>query len=149
MEKISINTLLNTKKYQVNISNSGAIDIKSLMSLANNNQDETRNFSPELIINKRKERREKILESYNKEYGQCIDKIKMLNEQGKLDLIYEVPRFSVTCSDYISSQCIDFIVTKLSLNYMDAFKINDTSVFVTWKYIELNKEKAERKMRTT
>ncbi len=147
MDKLSISTILqrddvcNNNKNNNKSNNKSNIDIKSLMTITNSYYDHTINFTADQIIKLNKEKREKILEVYNKYYYKCIEKIKLLNNQGKIDLIYEVPEIIPECPDYIAKFCIEYMCKKLKENYFDTYMMNPTTLFVTWKYIEANKEK--------
>ncbi len=149
MDKLSISTILQRddvyNKHNKNGSsgnnNRNNLDVRSLMTITNSYYDQNLNFTAEQIIKTNKEKREKILEVYNKYYYKCIEKIKLLNNQGKIDLIYEIPEVIPETPDYVAKFCVDYISNKLKTNYFDTYIMNPTTIFVTWKFIEANKEK--------
>ena len=137
MDKISIKTLVPDTK--VGNSKSNILDINSLMTINNSYEDSIKNFNAEYLIKTNKEKREKLLALYNKYYAHCIEKIKLFHNSGKLDLIFDVPDKIPDNADYIPKYCMDFIETKLRQNYMDTYRIDNKTIFITWKYIESHK----------
>lgn len=143
MDKININILVpNTQMHNSNIN--GILDVNTLANLKNIN-DEAINFNIDSLIKIRKEKREKLLETYIKYYNRCIDKIKTLNNRNIYDIFYEVPSHVPDCYGYKSIDCIEFISNKLKILYMDTYKINNNTLFITWKYIEANRENEQKK----
>jgi hypothetical protein len=135
MDKLSIDNLFSTKSLSKN-----KLDVNSLI----NNKPEikinkSRHFTSNELIQTRNERRKKVLEYYIKYYDSCFEKIELLDKQGKTDLIFEVPVRIPDCPNYIAMNCIDYVEKKLREQYMDTSILNDNSIFVTWKYIEINK----------
>lgn len=139
MDKINVNILVpNAQSLEETYSN-GTFDVNTLANIKNSN-DSTLHFNINSLIKIRKEKREKLLETYIKYYNRCIDKIKLLNNRNISDLFYEVPTNVPDVYGYKSIDCIEFISNKLKTFYMDTYKINNYTIFVTWKYIEANKE---------
>ncbi len=138
MDKISIKNLVPETK--IGDSKSSILDINSMITINNCADDSIRTFSADYLIKTSKEKREKLLKIYNKYYAHCIEKIKLFHNGGKFDLIYEVPDKVTENLDYIPKYCMDFIETKLKENYMDIYRINYKTVFITWKYIESSKK---------
>jgi len=134
MEKLSIKTICPNAR--IGNSKSSVIDIDSMMSINNSYEESIKNFSAEYLIKSNREKREKLLIIYNKYYANCIEKIKLFHNAGKLDLIYEIPDKIINNLDYISKYCMDFIETKLKNNKIDTFRIDNKTIFITWKYIE-------------
>ena len=134
MDKISIKTLVpNTK---IGNLNSNILDINSLQTINNSYEDSIKNFNADYLIKTNKEKRENLLKVYNKYYAICIEKIKLFHNSGKFDLIYDIPDIIPTVINYIPKYCMDFIELKLKENYMDIYRINNKTIFITWKYIE-------------
>ena len=121
-------------------SKSSILDINSLMTINNSVEDSIRTFNADYLIKTNKEKREKLLQIYHRFYGNCIEKIKLFHNAGKFDLIYEVPDKVTDNLDYIAKYCMDFIEIKLKENYIDTFRIDNKTIFITWKYIESSKK---------
>ena len=138
MDKISLKNLVPDVK--IADSKSNQFDVGSLISINNNLEDSIRGFNADYLIKSNKEKREKLLNIYLRYYANCIDKIKLFHNGGKLDLIYEVPEKLTENQDYISKYCLDFIDFKLKQNYLDTYRIDKKTIFITWKYIESAKK---------
>jgi hypothetical protein len=138
MDNISIKNLVPNVK--VGDTKSTILDINSMITINNCVEDTINSFNADYLIKNNKEKREKLLKYYNKYYGQCIEKIKLFHNAGKLDLIYEIPDKITEITDYIPKYCMDFIEVKLKENYIDTFRINYKTIFITWKYIESSKK---------
>ena len=138
MDKLSIKTLVpNTR---IGNLKSNIFDIDSLLSINTSYEDSIKNFNAEYLIKTNKEKREKLLKIYNKYYAHCIEKIKLFHNSGKFDLIYDIPDKMPNDVNYIPKYCMDFIELKLKENYMDIYRINNKTIFITWKYIESSKK---------
>ncbi len=142
MDKINVNMLVPNLQ-SVNDLTYNTLDVNTLSSM-NKLNDSASNFNIESLIKVRKEKREKLLETYIKYYNMCIEKIKALNNRNILDVIFEVPSHVPECYGYKSIDCIEFISNKLKLLYMDTYKMNINTLFITWKYIEANRENDKR-----
>ena len=71
-----------------------------------------------------------------------FEKLKMTGEltiktTNKTDIYYTIPRVLLE-NDYNPSQCIDFIANKLATENVQTYKINNTTLFITWKYAIIN-----------
>jgi hypothetical protein len=137
MNKISISTLVPEAGLKTNM-HSKPLDINTLMASTKGIND---SYTADMIIKSREKKRERILEIYSRCYDQCIEKIKLLNTSNKIDLVYNIPIFIPDCPDYNPQRCLEYIETKLRVNCFDTLRLSDHSIFVTWKYIELNKVK--------
>jgi len=144
MDKININILVPNAQTIEETHSNGTLDVNTLANMKKNN-DSTTHFNIESLIKIRKEKREKLLETYIKYYNRCVDKIKMLNNRNITDLFFEVPMNIPDCYGYKPIDCIEFISNKLKTFYMDTCKVNNHTLFVTWKYIEANKESELKK----
>lgn len=138
MDKLNIEMLFNNK---TNNSSSGALDIKSLF-----NQDKRDlQFTPEELIKKRERKRETLHSNYETYYKRCLEKIEVASSLNKEDIVYNVPKFIADCPEYNPIDCLEYIEINLKNKYMDTFRINKNSIFITWKYIEINYEKMKKK----
>ena len=138
MNNLSIKNLVPDVK--IGDSKSSILDINSLISINNSVEDSIRTFNADYLIKINKEKREKLLLIYHRLYSNCIEKIKLFNNAGRFDLIYDVPDKIADNLDYISKYCMDFIEIKLKENYIDTFRIDNKTIFITWKYIESSKK---------
>lgn len=144
MDKINVdmlttnmNTCFSTNNKN-NLYDKTNINVDTIINMSNGNKQN--NFSIDYVIRMKRKKREKILETYIKYYNNCLEKIMMATSRDYNDLIYEVPLSVPDCHGYNPIDCIEFISNKLKQQYMDTYKINKLSLFVTWKYAEVNKE---------
>lgn len=144
MDKININILVPNDHVRDESYSNGTIDVNTLANMKNSN-DNAIHFNIDSLIKIRKEKREKLLETYIKYYNRCVDKIKMLNNRNITDIFFEVPTNVPDCYGYKSIDCVEFISNKLKIFFMDTYKINNYTLFITWKYIEANKENDNKK----
>ncbi|ARF09347.1 hypothetical protein Catovirus_2_296 [Catovirus CTV1] len=142
MDKINVNILFSDNYNTETNNNSGVLDVNTLANIKSNNDT---SFNIDSLIKIRKEKREKLLETYIKYYNRCIEKIKVLNNRNITDMFFEVPLTVPDCYGYKPVDCIEFISNKLNVFYMDTYKINNHTLFITWKYIEANKESDNRR----
>ena len=144
MDKININILVPNDHVRDESYSNGTIDVNTLANMKNSN-DNAIHFNIDSLIKIRKEKREKLLVTYIKYYNRCVDKIKMLNNRNITDIFFEVPTNVPDCYGYKSIDCVEFISNKLKIFFMDTYKINNYTLFITWKYIEANKENDNKK----
>lgn len=132
---ISIKTIVDK-----NIENKGTLDVLSLCDIKKSH-DKAYNFTVENLIKRNKEKREKLLEMYIKQYTICLEKIDFQNRKNMTDLFYDVPLFIPDCIEYNYLECLDFIEIKLKSNFFDIYRVNKNTLFISWKFIEINKNK--------
>ena len=137
MNNLSIKNLVPDVK--IGDSKSSILDINSLTAINNSAEDSIRTFNADYLIKTSKDKREKLLQIYHRFYGHCIEKIKLFHNAGKFDLIYEVPDKVTDSYDCIAKYCMDFLEIKLKENYIDTYRIDNKTIFITWKYIESSK----------
>lgn len=131
MNNLSINCLTKNK-----IKKKDNIDF-NINTLKTDNKPIYNGLADELI-EARKFRREKLLGIFNDLYNECIEKIKLYDLNGKIDLVFVVPSKIDSDINYSSQECIEFIKRKLKEIYIDTLFLNDVTLFITWKYIEIN-----------
>ena len=134
MENLSINLLTQTTNKSLDRHHEF-----SLYSLAGVKQELDVNTRINNMIQTRKEKRKNLLAEYNKLLSRCIDKICVADSLEQTEYCYDIPRYIAGCTDYKPSECLDFIQNKLRELDMDTYKINNTTIIVSWLYIELNR----------
>ena len=140
MNKLNVNILVQDNKFNNNEKKrENVLDVDFLSK--SNKIREKKNFDVNDLLKVNRQKKEKLLETYIIQYNICIEKIKRLHKQNIHDLIFQVPPKVPDCSEYNSKNCIEFISSKLMGMHMDIYFMNDTTFFVTWKYIESNTKK--------
>ena len=71
-------------------------------------------------------------------YNKCCWKIKDADDDGLTDIIFNLRDVILEHSSYKHREAIEYISKNLREQKLDTYIINDKTLFVTWKYIELN-----------
>jgi hypothetical protein len=134
MDKINIENLSN---YKTQNNPNRTLDVKTVIQ-----SNKTFNITSLLLV--REKKRKQLLEYYNSFHRQCLRKIEAVNKLGKTDLLYTVDIQVPNCPEYKPLDCIEFIKKKLEQDSFDTCVVNNNTLFITWLYLEVNKEKTVR-----
>jgi len=94
------------------------------------------------LINRKKSKRLKIIHKYLEIYEQCIAKIRAISAMGKTDMFFTFPVFIFGFIEYNNDDCCNFLMARLKKLYMDISRINENTLFISWYYIEVNKNRS-------
>lgn len=133
MNKINIENIYRCKTLSSNSNN--PIDVRTIAK-----QTASKSFQINHLIEKCENKRKTILKHYIDMYEKCIKKIDIANNLNKTDLLYTVKQYIPECPGYRSIDCVEYIRNKLHDNFLDTCRIDDCTIFITWLYIEVNKE---------
>jgi hypothetical protein len=139
MEKLTIDKLMpgNYSSYL----QKGKFDINSISKDKYINDDPDINFNSEDLLKTIKKRREKTRAHLVISYNLCCEKIKEADEAGMTDLIFNLPNMIIMSNIYCKNiDIIRYISEKLKKQNLNTYIVSDTKLFITWKFIELNKE---------
>jgi len=120
----------------------GRLTINSISKDKNINSDPDINFNSSILIKNIQDRRLKVRAKLVEMYNLCADKIIEAEKNGLTDLIFELPES--TFIDFNGCKDIDiitYIAKKLKENKLNIYIMNNKTLFITWKFIELNSEK--------
>lgn len=134
MDKINIESLFHCKTR----SSSRTLDIKAITR-------SQRPFDTDILIETRERKRVTLLNYYLKFYDTCLKKIEIANNLGKTDLLFTVTESIPNCPEYKPIDCIEYIKKKLDQGFFDTYIVGNRTLFITWIYIEANKEKINPK----
>lgn len=123
------------------------LDINSLFSGTPLNNDPIITFTSDLLIDKIKKRRHQKIIYYKQFLKYCHERIFSANDDQETDMIFTVIDHIPECLDYKSLECLEYIADNLNAQLIDTSIISCTSIFISWKYIELKKENKEKKER--
>ena len=129
MDKINIENLFHCKTQSSN----KILDVKSIVQ-------NKKSFNIDVLIEVREKKRKELLNNYVKYHEKCLQKIEIANNLGKTDLLYTVDQSIADCPEYKSIDCIEFIKNKLEKELFDTYVVNNKTLFITWLYLEANKE---------
>ena len=134
MSNINLNLITTSKK----ITKTDKLSIDSLTS----NREKTDLMKVDNLIRTRKLRRHRILEEYNRLFNNLMDKIQLANSLNKTELIFDIPVNTIegVTYKYDCNECVDFIQTKIKNLYIYTIRTSYNSIFVSWLYIEINRE---------
>lgn len=97
------------------------------------------------LIRKKNSLRFKIINKYTEIFNRCLNRIRVASSSGKTDILFSIPKFIFGFIEYNYNDCCNFIIHRLRKMYMDVTNISNESdnstIFISWYYIELNKEK--------
>jgi hypothetical protein len=116
------------------------VNIISKNSKYNEDIDEKCEFNSKILLNNIYEKRKKLRKWILKIYNTCCEKIKLADELGLTDIMFEIPEIILESSEYKHEQAIKYINDNLRKEYLDTYIINYRQIFISWKYIELNKD---------
>ena len=136
MEKISIN-LLTSKNNDDNDCPAGYLSINTMTS---KKTKESYLTQIDNLVKERKNRRRKLLTEYDKLFERCFERILIADKMNKTDICFDMPEHILGCNEYILSESMEFLENKLRSLDIDTLRISNNSLFISWLYIELNKE---------
>ena len=119
----------------------GKIDINSISKDKFINDEPDINFDSGVLLKSIQKKREKIRAIFVTSYNLCCEKIKEADALHLTDLIFELPNMvsmsNIYCKDI---DIIRYISEKLKKEKLNTYIIDNKKIFITWKFIELNKE---------
>lgn len=121
--------------------NNGKFDINSISKDKFINDDPDITFDSTVLLKSIKKKREKIRSNLVSCYNLCCEKIQEIDNMGLTDLIFEIPNMILMSNIY--SKDIDilrYISDKLRKEGLNTYIIDERKIFITWKFIESNKE---------
>lgn len=131
MDKLNIENLFHCKTRS---QSAKTLDIEAITQ-------KKKSFDIDVLIETREKKRENLLNCYVKFYENCLRKIEIANNLGKTDLLYSVSEFVPNCPEYKAEDCIEYIKKKLEKKLFDTCIVENKTLFITWIYLEINKEK--------
>jgi hypothetical protein len=137
--KMNIETLMPSKNNNYN--HSKRLDVNTISSGKQINLDPSRDFNSNDLLNGIYEKRKKIRNWFVDMYNLCCTRIKDADENGFTDLVFELPELLIDESIFKEKECLEYISKNLREQNIDTLLLKNNKLFITWKYIELYKEK--------
>lgn len=132
MNKISISSILSIPEEEI-------IDKNGLMSDSRKNKKTIKSEVDDLIQS-RKQCRESKIKMYRNSLRNCIKKVNHMNKEGSIETFYKIERLVFGHPEYDFEECTEYVMMELQKMYFDVAKIEDDIIFVSWKYIEYNRD---------
>jgi hypothetical protein len=140
MERININ-LLTSKNNNDEMCKAGELSINTMTS---KKTKESYISQIDNLLKERKNRRKRLLTEYDKLFELCFQRILTADKMNITEICFDIPSHILGCNEYIVSECIDFLENKLRSLDIDTLRITNNSLFISWLFIELNKEMREK-----
>lgn len=116
------------------------LDVESLFSGTPLNTEPDITFTSDSLIERIKKKRLEKLMCYNNMLKYCHNRIKATDEDQGTDIIFSVVESVPECKNYNPKECLEYISIKLREDDFDTTVLTDTTMFITWRYLELKKE---------
>ena len=140
MSSITIDNLMPTKAGNY-LKNKGKIDINCISKDKFINNEPDIEFNSDVLLKSILQRRQKTRNMMVTSFNLCCDKIQEADLIGLTDLIFELPSTIIMNNIYSKDvEIIRYISSKLQKQGLNTYIIDDKRIFITWKFIELNKE---------
>jgi len=118
--------------------NKGILTVDMISNGSKINVEPDRDFDSTKLLNSINDRRKKKRNWLVDMYNQCCAKIKDADDSGLTDIIFTLPEIIVENSSYKHIEAIEYVSKNLRDQKIDTYIIDNRSLFVTWKYLELN-----------
>lgn len=116
------------------------LDVESLFSGTPLNKEPDITFTSDILIERIKKRRLEKLLCYKNMLKYCHDRITSADEDQETDIIFTIVESVPECKEYDPQECLEYISVKLREEDFDTTVLTDTTMFITWRYLELKKE---------
>ena len=136
---ISVDNLFPEGKKKSGINNK-KLDIDTLFKGTPLNDEPEIDFSSDKLLDKIKKRRKNKLKKFNEMLRYCYQRIEETDNNNDTDLVFSVIENIPDCKEYEPRECLEYISLKLRTQDLDTKILSNTTIFITWKYLELKKE---------
>lgn len=119
----------------------GKMDIESIAKDKFINDTPEQNFNSDVLLKNIKKKRQKLRNTLVNTYNLCCEKIKEADSIGLTDLIFELPELMfLSFNECRDIDIINYISINLRKQKLNTYVVNSKKLFITWKFLELNKE---------
>lgn len=131
MDKISISNILLKDESEI-------LQNNEYLAQSSRNKKDPIQVEIESIIKNKKEQRLNKLRLYKDKLNKCVRQIKRKDELGVTDMIFHVEALEYGYPEYEQDECVDYLIIELRKYGFDIKKINNSEIFISWKFLELN-----------
>jgi hypothetical protein len=119
----------------------GKINLNSISKDTFINDDPDINFNSNILLDNIKKRRIHIRTILINAYNLCYEKILEADKSGLTDIIFLIPyKMQLNANICTSIHILTYISKALQKESINTYIIDHTHLFITWKFLELNKE---------
>jgi hypothetical protein len=90
---------------------------------------------------KKNNKKREILQKYQYYLAKCYEQIDILDDEGYIDTIFNIPELLDSFRFWSQDDCLSFIKKKLKKDYFDVRQIDSGSLYISWQYLEDNIKK--------
>lgn len=116
------------------------LDVETLFSNTPLSNEPEITFTSNILLEKREKRRKEKLKYYTHMLKYCHKRISDADDDQGSDIVFTIIDSVPECKDYDSMECLEFISIKLREEDFDTTILTPTTMFITWKYLELKKQ---------
>lgn len=116
------------------------LDIETIFVNTPLNDEPKITFTSNVLLERIKKRRKKKLNYYKQMLKYCHERIESADNDQGTDVVFTIVENIPEFKDFNPRECLDFISIKLREEHFDTTILTDTTMFITWKYLELKKE---------
>jgi hypothetical protein len=145
--KLSIDLIAPNGGERHGTSHGRGLSIGSVLINTSMNAEPNITFSSDRLIAKIKKRRIEKLNYYKQMLKYCYDQIESADNNQCTDITFTIIDNIPECKEYNPIECLEYVSTKLREEYFDTTVLNNTTMFITWKYLELKKELVNEKLK--
>jgi hypothetical protein len=140
-KNITIDKLIPTNSSESHSYIKGALNLNSISKDKFINDDPNINFNSNILLENIKKRRINIRTILINAYNLCYEKILDADKSGLTDIIFIIP-YKIQLNSNLCKpiQILTYISEALEKESINTYIIDSTHLFITWKFLELNKE---------
>lgn len=116
------------------------LDINTIFVNTPLNNEPKITFTSNVLLERIKKRRKKKLNYYKQMLKYCHERIESADENQGTDIIFTIIDHIPEFKDFNPRECLEYISIKLREEDFDTTILTDTTMFITWKYLELKIE---------
>ncbi len=116
------------------------LDIDTIFVNTPLNNEPKITFSSNVLLERIKKRRKKKLNYYKQMLKYCHERIENTDNDQETDVVFTIVENIPEFKDFNPRECLEYISKKLREDDFDTTILTDTTMFITWKYLELKIE---------
>lgn len=123
---------------------SNRLDIETIFVNTPLNNEPKITFTSSVLLERIKKRRKRKLNYYKQMLKYCHERIENADEDQGTDIMFTIVENIPEFKDFNPRECLEYISIKLREDYFDTTILTDATMFITWKYLELKKERIKQ-----